>query len=88
MPVSIYFFLNVTASPDPNGIMAFAVQELQAAEEAGQKAWIIGHMPPGAPDTLHDQSNYYDQIVQRYQHTIAGHFFGHSHLVRISIRNC
>ncbi|KAF8918727.1 sphingomyelin phosphodiesterase [Mucidula mucida] len=71
--------------PDPNGIMAFAVQELQAAEEAGQKAWIIGHMPPGAPDTLHDQSNYYDQIVQRYQHTIAGHFFGHSHLDQFEI---
>ncbi|KAF8903812.1 hypothetical protein CPB85DRAFT_1255583 [Mucidula mucida] len=44
MPVSIYAVLNVTTSPDPNGIMAFAVQKLQAAEEAGQKAWIIGHM--------------------------------------------
>ncbi|KAF9031644.1 sphingomyelin phosphodiesterase [Hymenopellis radicata] len=71
--------------PDPNGIMAFAVQELQAAEEAGQRVWIIGHMPPGGPDTLHDQSHYYDQIVQRYQHIIAGHFFGHSHVDQFEI---
>ncbi|KAF9031662.1 Metallo-dependent phosphatase [Hymenopellis radicata] len=71
--------------PDPNGIMAFAVQELQAAEEAGQRVWIIGHMPPGGPDTLHDQSHSYDQIVQRYQHIIAGHFFGHSHLDQFEI---
>jgi sphingomyelin phosphodiesterase len=27
------------------------------------------------------QSNYYDQIVQRYINTIAGQFFGHSHKV-------
>lgn len=25
------------------------------------------------------QSNYYNQIIQRYQATIAGQFFGHSH---------
>jgi sphingomyelin phosphodiesterase len=41
--------------PDPNGILAFLIKELQAAEDAGQRAWIIGHMPPGGPDTLHDQ---------------------------------
>ncbi|KAG6827562.1 hypothetical protein H0H92_011285 [Tricholoma furcatifolium] len=79
--------------PDPNGIFAFLVQELQLAEDAGQRAWIIGHMPPGGPDTLHDQcrlrhllptglvmqSNYFDQIVQRYKNTIAAQFYGHSH---------
>jgi sphingomyelin phosphodiesterase len=75
------------------------VQELQAAEDAGQRAWIIAHMPPGESDALLDQvrvhsrlilyyislcpaqSNYFDQIVQRYRNTIAGQFFGHSHLV-------
>ncbi|KAG6824753.1 hypothetical protein H0H93_001577, partial [Arthromyces matolae] len=36
-------------------------------------------MPPGGPDCLHDQSNYFDQIVQRYKNTIAAQFYGHSH---------
>ncbi|THV01290.1 sphingomyelin phosphodiesterase [Dendrothele bispora CBS 962.96] len=65
--------------PDPNGILAFMVDQLQAAENAGQKAWIIGHIPLGKEDTMEDQSNYYDQVLQRYKDTIVGHFFGHSH---------
>jgi sphingomyelin phosphodiesterase len=73
------------------------VQELQAAEDAGQRAWIIAHMPPGTSDALHDQvrhgvnrppvailtmslqSNYFDQVVQRYHNTIGGQFYGHTH---------
>lgn len=31
------------------------VQELQAAEDAGQRAFIIGHMPMGKEDALNDQ---------------------------------
>ncbi|KAF8888534.1 Metallo-dependent phosphatase-like protein [Infundibulicybe gibba] len=65
--------------PDPNGVLAFIVQQLQIAEDAGEKAWIIGHIPLGKEDILDDQSNYFDQIVQRYKMTIAGQFFGHSH---------
>ncbi|KAJ7675216.1 sphingomyelin phosphodiesterase [Mycena rosella] len=65
--------------PDPNGILAFIVEALQAAEDAGDRAWIIGHIPLGKEDTLVDQSNYYDQVLQRYKNTIAGQFFGHSH---------
>ncbi|KAJ7185376.1 sphingomyelin phosphodiesterase [Mycena filopes] len=68
-----------TPEPDPRGILAFMVNELQLAEEAGERVWIIGHMPPGCEDTLSDQSNYYDQIVQRYHGIIAGQFFGHTH---------
>lgn len=30
------------------------------------------------------QSNYYDQVVQRYKDTIAAHFFGHSHSVNLT----
>lgn len=50
-----YPFNNKGIRPDPNGILAFAVQELQAAEDAGQRAWIIAHMTPGRRDTLSDQ---------------------------------
>ncbi|KAK6988045.1 Saposin B-type domain-containing protein [Favolaschia claudopus] len=65
--------------PDPNGVLAFLVDALQAAEDAGDRAWIIGHIPLGKEDTMIDQSNYFDQVLQRYRNTIAGMFFGHSH---------
>lgn len=68
-----------TRQPDPNGILAFLVEALQETEDAGQRAWIIGHIPPGHVDIMHDQSNYYNQIIQRYKNSIAGQFFGHSH---------
>jgi hypothetical protein len=31
------------------------VDQLQAAEDAGQRVWIIGHIPIGAADLLVDQ---------------------------------
>ncbi|KAJ7895181.1 Metallo-dependent phosphatase-like protein [Mycena olivaceomarginata] len=65
--------------PDPNGIIAFMVEQLQAAEDAGERVWIIGHIPLGTADTVVDQSNYYDQVLQRYKNTIAAQFFGHTH---------
>ncbi|KAI0050799.1 sphingomyelin phosphodiesterase [Auriscalpium vulgare] len=68
-----------TSIADPNGLLAFMVEQLQAAEDLGQRTWIIGHIPPGKADIVHDQSNSYDQIVQRYKNTIAAQFFGHSH---------
>ncbi|CAA7268234.1 unnamed protein product [Cyclocybe aegerita] len=66
--------------PDPNGVLAFAVEQLQQAEDGGQRVWIIAHMPPSSGDAMLDQSNYFDQIVQRYKNTIAGQFYGHSHV--------
>lgn len=31
------------------------VSQLQAAEDAGQRAWIMGHIPAGKADIFHDQ---------------------------------
>ncbi|PPQ81932.1 hypothetical protein CVT25_013780 [Psilocybe cyanescens] len=76
---NFYLYDSDKFQPDPNGIIGFAVQQLQAAEDAGQRAWVIAHMPPSGGDALHDQSNYFDQVVQRYKNTIAGLFFGHTH---------
>ncbi|KAF5392860.1 hypothetical protein D9757_000989 [Collybiopsis confluens] len=73
------FHGHFSGRPDPNGILAFMVEQLQTAETAGKKVWIIGHIPLGKADTVVDQSNYYDQILQRYKTTIVGQFFGHSH---------
>ncbi|KAJ7717036.1 Metallo-dependent phosphatase-like protein [Mycena metata] len=76
---NFWLYESDTPEADPREILAFMVSELQAAEDAGQRVWIIGHMPPGCEDALSDQSNYYDQIVQRYHSIIAGQFFGHTH---------
>jgi sphingomyelin phosphodiesterase len=35
--------------------LEFTASQLQAAEDAGQRVWIIAHMPPNRYDTLHDQ---------------------------------
>ncbi len=61
---------------DPDGQLAWLVNELQAAENAGERVYIMGHMPMGISDAFHDGSNYYDQIVNRYSATIAAQFFG------------
>ena len=71
--------------PDPNGILAFLVEQLQATEDAGQRAWIIAHTPPGRGDVMRDQSAYFDQVVQRYKNTIAGQFYGHTHADEFSV---
>ncbi|GAA5820218.1 hypothetical protein JCM10212_006785 [Sporobolomyces blumeae] len=70
---------------DPNGILTWMAQELDLAERLGQRAWIIGHMPWGKVDAMRDQSNYANQIFQRYHNTIAAHFYGHSHVDEFEI---
>jgi len=74
-----FWLYEQTMEYDPDGQLAWLVSELQAAETAGQRAYIIGHMPFGVNDALHDGSNYLDQIVNRYDATIAAMFFGHTH---------
>lgn len=74
--VQNYWLYQPTMETDPSGQLAWLVDELQAAETAGQRVYIIGHMPFGLSDTLHNPSNYLDQIVNRYESTIAAMFFG------------
>ncbi|KAI1153513.1 Metallo-dependent phosphatase-like protein [Nemania diffusa] len=70
---------------DPSGQLAWLIGELDAAEKADERVYIIGHMPPGARDAFHDASNWFDQIVNRYEATIAALFFGHTHLDEFEI---
>ncbi|KAL3951785.1 hypothetical protein ACCO45_013502 [Purpureocillium lilacinum] len=74
------FVLYKKMERDPNGQIAWLVQELDAAERAGESVYILGHMPPGEHDCLPDQSNYLDQVFLRYQDTIKAMFFGHTHV--------
>jgi len=57
------------------------VQVLTAAEAAGEKVIIIGHIPPGEA-AIKQVSTYatdYVQIVNRFSTTIVGQFYGHTH---------
>lgn len=64
---------------DPNGQLGWLVEELQTAKDNGERVYIVEHAPMGRVDALWDYSDYFDQIIQRYEGTIAGQFFGHTH---------
>jgi sphingomyelin phosphodiesterase len=36
-----------TTDPDVSGQFAFMVSELEKSERAGERVWIVGHVPPG-----------------------------------------
>ncbi|KAI8633042.1 V-type ATPase [Xylariaceae sp. FL1651] len=84
-----YWLYGEPMERDPSGQLAWLVRELDAAEKAGERVYIIGHMALGSRDAFHDTSNYFDQIVNRYEATIAALFFGHTHFdeFEISYRN-
>lgn len=75
-----YYMYSDPMLKDPDGQIVWLVSELQAAEEAGENVYIIGHEPLGDAGTFHDYSNYLDQVINRYSASIAAMFFGHTHL--------
>ncbi|WFD03046.1 hypothetical protein MOBT1_001735 [Malassezia obtusa] len=75
-----FAFINTT-DPDVSGVLRFVTDELQAAEDANERAWIVGHVVPGwdGYSSMDNPTNLFYQIVTRYSHTIAAMFFGHTH---------
>ncbi|PSS02476.1 Metallo-dependent phosphatase-like protein [Coniella lustricola] len=76
-----YSFLHA-ADPDYSGIFSFLINELQQAEDAGQRAYVMGHVLTGwdGSNPMPNGADYFYQIVERYSpHVIAGVFFGHTH---------
>lgn len=58
------------------------IQELQAAEDAGERVWIQGHVLSGwdGSNPLVNPTDLFYQIIDRYSpHVIANVFFGHTH---------
>ncbi|KAK2603211.1 hypothetical protein N8I77_009685 [Diaporthe amygdali] len=74
-----FWLYEKTIEHDPSGMLAWLATQLEAAESAGERVWILGHMPLGSNDAFHDQSAYFDSIIQRFDGTIAGLFYGHTH---------
>ncbi|KAF9438217.1 hypothetical protein BGZ76_009144 [Entomortierella beljakovae] len=77
--LNLYLYADI-ADFDPNSQVQWLVEQLQAAEDAHERVWIIGHVAPSQTDCLQNWSSLYYQVVQRYSpHVIAEQFFGHSH---------
>ncbi|XP_063619525.1 sphingomyelin phosphodiesterase 1-like isoform X1 [Cydia splendana] len=55
------------------------VNELHAAELAGEKVHILTHIPPGEDDLTYTWTREYNRIVNRFASTIAAEFNGHTH---------
>ncbi|KIJ54050.1 hypothetical protein M422DRAFT_73723 [Sphaerobolus stellatus SS14] len=83
-----YFnYINLTTS-DNSGMLRFLTDELQDAEDTGDRVWIIGHVLSGWDGTnpLENPTNLFYQIVDRFSpHVIANIFFGHTHEDQFSI---
>lgn len=78
---NVFNYINYT-NPDTSGMLSFLIEELEAAEKAGQRAWIIGHVPTGYDyfSPLPNPTALFYAIVRRFSpSTIAGIFFGHTH---------
>ncbi|CAF1215109.1 unnamed protein product [Adineta steineri] len=71
---NFWLFINST---DPLNQLQWMVDWLQYAEDHGEKVHIIGHHPPSSCLAAFSW-NYY-KVVNRYENTIAGQFFGHVH---------
>ncbi|XP_026274503.1 sphingomyelin phosphodiesterase [Frankliniella occidentalis] len=65
---------------DPSGQLAWLVDVLLEAEEAGEKVHILSHIPAGSEDCLESWSREFAKIVDRFSATISAHFNGHTHV--------
>lgn len=70
-------------STDPLGQLDWFVKTLQLSENNNEKVHVIGHIDPS--QCLESWSANYYKIVNRYESTIVGQIFGHSHKDEISL---
>ncbi|KAH7055483.1 hypothetical protein BKA57DRAFT_501982 [Linnemannia elongata] len=81
-----FYLYGHTAEYDPRSEMQWLIQQLQAAEDIGERVWVIGHVPPSQVDCINNWSSLYRQVVARYSpHVITEQFFGHSHYDEFSL---
>ncbi|KAF9293883.1 hypothetical protein BGZ88_004759 [Linnemannia elongata] len=68
-----FYLYGHTAEYNPRSEMQWLIQQLQAAEDIGERVWVIGHVPPS-------------QLSPGYSpHVITEQFFGHSHYDEFSL---
>jgi sphingomyelin phosphodiesterase len=66
-------------STDPADQLKWLIEQLLQAEKDGDKVHIIGHIAPGLASCNPMWSHNYHEIVNRFESTIVGQFFGHTH---------
>lgn len=67
---------------DPTGMFRILIDYLLEAEFYGQPVWIIQHVNVGGStdyEALPAATDLYYQIIDRFNNTIRGTFFGHTH---------
>ena len=67
-------FLNFA---DPGNQLSWLVDELQKSENANEKVHVITHHPPKS--CLQGWRREFTKIINRYESTVVGLFFGHTH---------
>ncbi|KAF2091197.1 hypothetical protein K490DRAFT_71424 [Saccharata proteae CBS 121410] len=85
---SNYLNLINTTDPDNSGMLSFVISELQAAEDAGERVWIVAHVLSGwdGSNPMPNPTDLFYQIIDRYSpHVIANIFFGHTHEDQVMI---
>lgn len=79
-----YAYWNAS-QPDTFGQFEFLIDELVESEAKDQRVWVIAHIP-FASDSLPIPSKLFAEVVERFSpYTIAGIFFGHTHLDQFEI---
>ncbi|CAF1344175.1 unnamed protein product [Didymodactylos carnosus] len=77
---NFWLYINST---DPLGQLQWLITWLQYAEDNDEKVHIIGHHPPRS--CLGSFSWNFYRIINRYENTIAGQFYGHTHTDEIIV---
>ena len=65
--------------PDPGNMLEWAEKVLKHIESLGEFAILIGHIPPGDHFTDSSWARLYQRLATRFQTTIKGHFYAHTH---------
>jgi len=56
------------------------INELTKAEAANEKVWLLGHIPCNSPNFIgNEYCLQYIQVIARFNNTITGQMFGHTH---------
>jgi len=67
------------------GQMAWFQDVLTTAETNQEKVYVIGHIPPGDASCRTDLPDIYYNLVSRFNQTIVGQFYGHTHYDMVQI---
>lgn len=65
--------------PDPAGMLAWLINELDQAEQNNEKVHLLAHIPPRNTETVTPWAENFQRIITRYESTVMAQFYGHRH---------